>query len=113
MELESESDNRNCQESESKSDDGTSDSTALQDTTPELLNHHIKQAGFAHIDTTYFKCFSCHGTRKKWETDDDPWKIHAQHFPYCPHVTYWNTKFYVKDIKKKEHISQQQYIFYC
>jgi len=53
--------------------------------------------------------FSCHGIYHKWQQADDHWKIHAQYFPYCPHITYWKTKFYVKDILKQEPSAPQQY----
>jgi len=39
---------------------------------------------------------------KPMAPSDDPWKIHAQHFPCCPHVTNWKTKiFFVKDILQR------------
>ena len=61
------------------------ESYCFQDTTPETrLNHSKKQAGFTlinSVDKTY-KRFSCLGTYQNWQQADDPWKIHAQQFPY-------------------------------
>jgi len=72
----------------------------FQETMPEArLNHLINEAGFtniANLHETCCKCFSCHGIHNKWQFTDDPCKIHAQHFPHCPHVTNWKTKFLLK-----------------
>jgi len=69
----------------------------LQENTPEAhMNHLIKVTGFtsmASLHEIYYKCFSCYGIHNKWQLTDDTWKIPAQYFPYCPHVTNWKTKF--------------------
>jgi len=92
------------------------DSYCFQDTTPETrLNHKIKQAGFTRINNlheAYYKCFSCYGIYHKWQQTDDPWKIHAQQFPCCPHATRWKNKFYVKDILKQDTSRPQQYTMF-
>ncbi|KAL8025997.1 hypothetical protein ABFX02_O011700 [Erythranthe guttata] len=31
-------------------------------------------------------CFQCGGGLHQWEESDDPWRVHALHFPKCGHV---------------------------
>jgi len=64
------------------------------------------------VDTTFYKCFSCLGTKQSWQQTDDPWTIHAQQFPFCPHITRWKTQFFVKDILKQDTYVTQQYAMY-
>lgn len=48
----------------------------------------LASAGFVyegHHDSV--KCFSCGGKIRNWEHGDDPWKMHAQSFPWCSFVT--------------------------
>jgi len=88
----------------------------FQETTPEIrLNHLINEAGFTSITDlheTHYKCFSCHGIQNKWQPLDDPWKIHARYFPYCPHVTNWKTKFFVKDTLQQNPDKPPRYTTY-
>jgi len=94
----------------------TGESHDFQDTSlKKRLEHNIKQAGFTFInrvDTTFYKCFSCLGTKQSWQQTDDPWTIYAQQFPFCPHITRWKTKFFVKDILKQDTYVTQQYTMY-
>jgi len=52
----------------------------------ELL---MKEAGFTRISTLripLYICPSCHGQFEACTKPVNPWKLHAQHFPHCPHV---------------------------
>ena len=57
---------------------------------PKTHNESLMQeAGFMRISTLripLYVCPSCQGHYEAWTTLVDPWKFHAQHFPYCPHV---------------------------
>jgi len=73
---------------------------------------HIQAAGFTRITTsldTYYECSSCHGTYHNWKQEQDPWKIHAQYFPYCSHVINSKSNFFVKNILKQN--AHQQFPF--
>ena len=76
---------------------------------------HVKAAGFIHIKTLhndYYKCPSCHGTIHKWQATDDPWKIHAKTFPFCPHIIKTKTKYFVKSVFKLNLHHQPQTTMY-
>ena len=83
----------------------------------ELL---MQTAGFTKITTiqeTYYKCSSCHGIYKDWKQTDDPWKIHwpmenTKHFPYCPHVIFSKSKFFIKETLQQTAHQTLQYTTY-
>jgi len=85
-------------------------------TTESDIATHAKAAGFIHIKTLhddYYKCASCHGTVHKWQSTDDPWKIHAKTFPYCPHIIKAKTKHFVKSsFKQNLHHQPQTTMYY-
>jgi len=58
--------------------------------TPKTHDESLMQkAGFMRISTLripLYVCPSCQGHYEAWTTLVYPWKSHAQHFPYCPHV---------------------------
>ena len=84
-------------------------------TTESDIATNAKAAGFIHIKTLhddYYKCASCHGTVHKWQSTDDPWKIHAKTFPYCPHIIKTKTKHFVKSIFKQNLHHQPQTTMY-
>jgi len=89
----------------------------LLDATPanQPQNLLIEEARFTkihNIHETYFKCFSCHGIQRTWQPTDDPWQIQAAHFPYCSHVIKWKTKFFVKEILKRQPYTTMKYTIY-
>lgn len=88
----------------------------LQKNTPKKCqNFLIKEAGFTKISNlqeTYYKCFSCHGIHNEWHPTDDPCKLHARYFTYCPHVTNWKTKVFVKDILQQNQHKPPKYAMY-
>ncbi|AKR17350.1 IAP-3 [Urbanus proteus nucleopolyhedrovirus] len=43
-------------------------------------------------------CFYCDGGLKDWETDDDPWHMHARWFPNCQYVKLIKGKDYVQNV---------------
>jgi len=86
--------------------------SATPDTQKAFL---IQEAGFTKITTiqeAYYKCSSCQGTYQDWKQNDDPWKIHAQHFSYCPHVIYSKSKFFIKESLKQNTHQPFQYTAY-
>jgi len=75
----------------------------------------IQAAGFTRITTTqetYYKCSSCHGTYYDWNQEEDPWKKHAQLFPYCPYVINSKSKFFVKEIVQQKTHQHFQFTTY-
>ncbi|KAK2177280.1 hypothetical protein NP493_608g00023 [Ridgeia piscesae] len=47
----------------------------------------LARAGFYYTGIgDSVKCFSCHGTARNWQREDDPWTEHARWFPSCNYV---------------------------
>lgn len=43
-------------------------------------------------------CFHCSLSLKDWSRDEDPWKVHAQLFPYCAHIRQCKGDHYVLEL---------------
>ena len=51
----------------------------------ESMRYEMVHCLFSGIEDSV-KCFSCNGTLRNWERDDDPWREHARWFPRCNYV---------------------------
>jgi len=75
----------------------------------------MQEAGFTRISTLripLYICPSCQGQYEAWTKLVDPWKFHAQHFPYCLHVINFKTPSYILTcLKQHKHstVPRQQY----
>ena len=76
---------------------------------------NVKTAGFIHIKSLqdeYYKCPSCLGIVQNLPSSDDPWKIHATRFPFCPYIIQTKSKHFVKSLFNKEQPHQTQLTMY-
>ena len=76
---------------------------------------NFKTAGFIHIKSLqdeYYKCPLCFGIVQNLRPSDDPWKIHAQSFPFCPHIIRTKSKHFVKSLSNKDQSHQTQSTMY-
>jgi len=64
----------------------------------------IAKAGFycnQEKPSGLLKCYACQGMYADWEKDDDPWKIHARLFPFCPHLVTRKGADFIQEIQKE------------
>jgi len=76
---------------------------------------NFKTAGFIHIKNLqdeYYKCPSCLGMVQNLRSNDEPWKIHAKSFPFCPHIIQAKSKHFVKSLFKQDESHQTQSTMY-
>ena len=76
---------------------------------------NVKTAGFIHIKSLqdeYYKCPSYLGIVQNLPSIDDPWKIHAKHFPFCPYIIQTKSKHFVKSLFNQDQPHQTQSTMY-
>ena len=62
----------------------------------------IAESGFHGVGTgDYAKCWYCGGNIRYWKVNDDPWFLHAKHYPTCDFLLQKKGVAYVQNIVSK------------